>query len=99
MVTVATLGLLINDVLDLREEDDDNADDVTRAKKRRKEERGFGGTLLASSHPNLTADTTVSSEGELQQSDHDSIQVCQACTYSNPPDFQQCEICNQDLKL
>lgn len=69
-VTVATLGLLINDVLDLREEaeDDENAtsDDATRAKKRRREERGFGGTLLASSHPNIAADATVSSEGEPQ---------------------------------
>lgn len=77
-VTVATLGLLINDILDLREEaeDDENAitDDVNRAKKRRKEERGFGGTLLASSHPNIVADVTVSSEGE-PQSDHEYPQI------------------------
>ncbi|KAG1891149.1 hypothetical protein F4604DRAFT_1876310 [Suillus subluteus] len=101
-VTVATLGLLINDVLDLREEaeDDENAttDDVTRAKKRRKEERGFGGTLLASSHPNIVADATVSSEGELQ-SDHESPQICRVCDVQNPPNGQQCMFCQKDLKL
>jgi ubiquitin carboxyl-terminal hydrolase 48 len=71
-------------VLDLREVEDDDtstADDVTRAKKRRKEERGFGGTLLASSHLALAADATMSSEGEAQQSDHEPHQVCQTCTY------------------
>ncbi|KAG1827163.1 cysteine proteinase [Suillus subaureus] len=101
-VTVATLGLLINDVLDLREEaeDDENAttDDVTRAKKRRKEERGFGGTLLASSHPNIVADATVSSEGELQ-SDHESPQICRVCDLQNPPNRQQCRFCQEDLRL
>lgn len=101
-VTVATLGLLINDVLDLREEaeDDENAttDDPTRVKKRRKEERGFGGTLLASSHPNITADATVSSEGELQ-SDHEYPQICRSCDLQNPPDRQQCRFCQTDLKL
>ncbi|KAG2041623.1 cysteine proteinase [Suillus americanus] len=101
-VTVATLGLLINDVLDLREdaEDDENAttDDVTRAKKRRKEERGFGGTLLASSHPNIVAEATVSSEGELQ-SDHESPQICRVCDVQNHPNRQQCRFCQKDLKL
>ncbi|OAX36669.1 cysteine proteinase [Rhizopogon vinicolor AM-OR11-026] len=101
-VTVGSLGLLINDVLDLREvEDDDNstADDVTRAKRRRKEERGFGGTLLASSHLALAADTTMSSEGETQQSDHEPVQICQACTFENPPNTLHCEICQHDFKL
>jgi ubiquitin carboxyl-terminal hydrolase 48 len=101
-VTVATLGLLINDVLDLREEaeDDENAttDDLTRAKKRRKEERGFGGTLLASSHPNTIPDATVSSEGELQ-SDYESPQICRVCDVQNSPNRQQCRFCQKDLKL
>ncbi|KAG2750640.1 cysteine proteinase [Suillus brevipes Sb2] len=99
-VTVATLGLLINDVLDLREEaeDDENAtsDDATRAKKRRREERGFGGTLLASSHPNIAADATVSSEGEPQF----DLQICRECGLrDNPPDRQRCAFCDSDLKL
>lgn len=101
-VTVGGLGLLINDVLDLREvedEDDSTADDVIRAKKRRKEERGFGGTLLASSHRALAADATVSSEGEAQQSDHEPVQVCQFCTYENPATSSRCEICQRDFKL
>lgn len=101
-VTVATLGLLINDVLDLREEaeDDENAttDDLTRAKKRRKEERGFGGTLLASSHPNTIPDATVSSEGDLQ-SDYESPQICRVCDVQNSPNRQQCRFCQKDLKL
>jgi len=103
-VTVGSLGLLINDVLDLREvEDGDSstAEDVTRAKKRRREERGFGGTLLASSRPVPVADATLSSEGEAQQSqsEHDPVQVCQACTYENPANSLHCEMCHCDFKL
>jgi hypothetical protein len=76
-VTVESLGILMNDTLDLREEaenednylDDGGPEAGGRASKRRKEEKGFGGTLLAacasaSSSYYAACDTGTSSEGE-----------------------------------
>ena len=96
-VTVESLGILMNDTLDLREEAE-NEDNLSnspdgRASKRRKEEKGFGGTLLAASasYASLSADTGTSSEGE----GHESAKPCPACTYDNPLDSLLCEMCGK----
>jgi len=97
--TVESLGVLMNDTLDLREEAE-NEENLSnspdgRASKRRKEEKGFGGTLLAASasYASLSADTGTSSEGE----GHESTKPCPACTFYNPLDKRFCEMCGQKV--
>jgi hypothetical protein len=99
-VTVESLGILMNDTLDLREEAE-NEDNLSnspdgRASKRRKEEKGFGGTLLAASasYASLSADTGTSSEGEGHES---ATKPCPACTYDNPLDNLSCEMCGKSV--
>jgi len=94
-VTVESLGILMNDTLDLWEEAE-NEDNLSngadeRAGKRRKEEKGFGGTLLAASasYASLSADTGTSSEGE----GHEPAKPCPACTFNNPLDSLFCNVC------
>ncbi|KAG6376492.1 hypothetical protein JVT61DRAFT_2485 [Boletus reticuloceps] len=97
--TVESLGVLMNDTLDLREEveNEENFSNSPngRASKRRKEEKGFGGTLLAASasYASLSADTGTSSEGE----GHESTKPCPACTFYNPLDKHFCEMCGQKV--
>ncbi|KAG8217868.1 hypothetical protein J3R82DRAFT_6034 [Butyriboletus roseoflavus] len=98
-VTVESLGILMNDTLDLREEAE-NEDNLSnspdgRASKRRKEEKGFGGTLLAASasYASLPPDTSTSSEGE----GHESAKPCPVCTYDNPLDNLFCDMCGKKV--
>jgi len=100
-VTVESLGILMNDTLDLKEEAE-NEDSLSnsqegRATKRRKEEKGFGGTLLAAtaSYASLSADTGTSSEGEGHEPT--TAKPCPACTYLNPPDKLFCDICEHKV--
>ncbi|PPQ64679.1 hypothetical protein CVT26_002769 [Gymnopilus dilepis] len=86
-VTVASLELLANDVLDLREVDeilDITSDTDERPTKRQREGRGFVGTLLGST------DSPYSSSPEETSSDGKS---CLTCTFSNKPEAESCEIC------
>jgi hypothetical protein len=81
-----SLGLLANDVLDLRETDitgsmDSDSEDTGR--KQREEERGFGGTLLAQL-PNAPAPTTANLEERH----------CSVCTFCNPPNSSLCSMCD-----
>ncbi|KAF9246150.1 hypothetical protein BU15DRAFT_39647 [Melanogaster broomeanus] len=96
-VTVESLGVLMNDTLELREEGEDEDNLATspdgRARKRPKEEKGFGGTLLATSAAYLSADAGTSSEGES----HEATKPCPTCTYSNPPENLHCEICGESM--
>ncbi|KIJ69021.1 hypothetical protein HYDPIDRAFT_178940 [Hydnomerulius pinastri MD-312] len=99
-VTVESLGILMNDTLDLREEaEDDNlaAGADGRARKRRKEEKGFGGTLLAASasYASLSGDAGTSSEGEPPQ--EPSSRKCPTCTYLNPAENLVCEVCEESM--
>jgi ubiquitin carboxyl-terminal hydrolase 48 len=55
-----SLGVLLNDVIDLREENEEDlsmsdADVPQDKKRRREEERGFGGTLLGQQAPKTNA--------------------------------------------
>ncbi|KAF8843558.1 cysteine proteinase [Paxillus ammoniavirescens] len=96
-VTVESLGILMNDTLDLREEAE-NEDNLTtspdgRARKRRKEEKGFGGTLLSASGATLSADAGTSSEGEP----HETTKPCPACTFRNLAEDLLCQMCGASM--
>ena len=94
---MATLQLLANDVIDLREveevlEIDSDSDSKPINKKRRDEGRGFGGTLLGardsspwSSSPEQTPLPSLASGVE---------KPCLACTFSNTFDAVACQICD-----
>ncbi|KAL0946674.1 hypothetical protein HGRIS_012863 [Hohenbuehelia grisea] len=86
-VDVATLGILANDILDLREENevhdlDSDFDDVPASKKPRDEGAGFGGTLLGSSQPSSSREDTPMAE-----------KPCPQCTFANETDASACLIC------
>ncbi|KAF8798163.1 cysteine proteinase [Phlegmacium glaucopus] len=94
--TVATLQLLANDVIDLREADevieiDSDSDSRPINKRRREEGQGFWGTLLGntdsswSSSPEQTPVPPLGSESE---------KPCLVCTFSNTFDAVACQICD-----
>lgn len=92
--TVESLGILMNDMLDLREEGGDEESNGG-PRKRRAEEKGFGGTLLAtSSLANLPWDAGTSSEGEPP---HEATRACPTCTYDNPTENSVCDVCQSQL--
>ena len=94
--TVATLKLLANDVIDLREaeeaiEIDSDSDSKPSNKRRREEGQGFGGTLLG------TTDSSWSSSPEqtpATPSGPASEKPCLACTFSNTFDAVACQVCD-----
>jgi hypothetical protein len=86
---VTSLGILANDVLDLREESDVNgslasgSEEGLGKKGQREEERGFGGTLLAQlpgAHP--------ASPVDLDE------RPCPVCTFNNPREVELCGMCS-----
>ena len=99
-VTAESLGILADDVLDLREEAEDNGtltdSDTTHIKKKRREEgRGFGGTLLiGSSQPGSRSSTEATEmEVEHEPAHHGITKSCSACTYVNLAEASACDIC------
>lgn len=111
--TVASLGFLSNDIIDLREvkEDvdllDESDTDRPPTKKRREEGRAFGGTLLSgdfSSDRDLPDDTA--SEGGSERGSSVGLDEvgaregisCPACTYRNPVGAAACEMCETPLR-
>jgi hypothetical protein len=100
-VTAESLGILADDVLDLREEAEDDGtltdSDTTHTKKKRREEgRGFGGTLLIGSSQLGSRSSTESTEMEVdhEPAHHDGItKSCSACTYVNLAGASACDIC------
>ncbi|GBE82261.1 cysteine proteinase [Sparassis latifolia] len=94
--TVLSLGILSNDLLDLREESenidllsDSDTEDVPR--KRRNEGQGFGGTLLGGI-PDSDSDGARESSSQSDQPPATS-KACSACTYENDIDVAMCAIC------
>jgi len=85
--TVASLGVLANDVLDLREESEvdgsiaSDSEETPATKKRREEERGFGGTLLGQ-----LSNVRAPSPSNLER-------PCPVCTFCNPPEVSICSMC------
>ncbi|KDQ60999.1 hypothetical protein JAAARDRAFT_204773 [Jaapia argillacea MUCL 33604] len=100
--TVMTMGILSNDLLDLREvlEDESNlnsdAEGGNDAKRRRDEGRGFGGTLLAGS---ATSDDGVSDGLQSRGSTplNKEAQPCPVCTFDNTLDASICSVCDAQL--
>jgi hypothetical protein len=94
--SVGSIGILANDILDLREESEDNDHlnsdtDVSHVKKkRRQEERGFSGTLLGGSK----SDEGHDDGGGLSTTDPTDEKICSACTFANPPDVTSCGVCD-----
>jgi hypothetical protein len=103
--TIKSLGILANDLLELRQEKEDeerlHSDvDEDRATPRRKEEgRAFGGTLLGTDSPNRVMNGHSSG---IEVSEPIPFRAdkrhCHTCTYSNPSSSQACEMCGTLLK-
>jgi ubiquitin carboxyl-terminal hydrolase 48 len=99
-----SLGVLLNDVIDLREESEETLEmsdeDVPQDKKRRREEeRGFGGTLLGQQAPKTNANVSTNGVSLFGSSPLSSpvgwdAKSCAACTFRNPLHAQICDMCN-----
>lgn len=97
-MTAASLGILADDVLDLREEAEDSgtmtdSDTAHLKKKRREEGRGFGGTLLIGSSQPDSRSSTAATDMEVD-SETDITKSCSACTYANCLEATACDICS-----
>ncbi|KAI0321663.1 hypothetical protein OF83DRAFT_1168297 [Amylostereum chailletii] len=99
--TVAVLGILANDVLDLREEREDVdlldiSDSEHQRSRRRDEGGGFGGTLLGGDIPSDSITSTYDDSGTERTSsppDMDTAKACSACTFRNPIPALACSMC------
>ncbi|KAF7969279.1 hypothetical protein HWV62_27809 [Athelia sp. TMB] len=97
----ASLCILANDTLHLREEleDDTNATDhdTGPVKKQRIEEgKAFGGTLLGGSSPPLSRSPTEAVEMDIDPNLSQPITIgptCSACTFVNTPEATTCDVC------
>ncbi|KAI0079874.1 cysteine proteinase [Panus rudis PR-1116 ss-1] len=93
-VSLASLGVMANDTLYLREESEDvdllDDDGNNVATNDGDEGRGFGGTLLGGAIGGAPENV-----GEGLTPGHIS---CPACTYSNPSEVASCEMCETPLK-
>ncbi|KAJ7047010.1 hypothetical protein C8F04DRAFT_1062446 [Mycena alexandri] len=99
--TVASLGILANSVIDLKEENEvheiSDSEEVPKKKKRRDEGGGFGGTVLGRTEgrsssppkPNLPPSPPTPVESLLP-----TEKACGTCTFSNPVDELACSMCN-----
>lgn len=111
--TVAEIGLLLNDTLDLRQnqETDQMSDIEDIQKPRANEVEGFGGTLLGG----FTTGTEGSDGDELAPSlggsgtngiehppssspvHYTGAKACPACTFDNSSQDKNCQICSCPL--
>ncbi|EMD38059.1 hypothetical protein CERSUDRAFT_113204 [Gelatoporia subvermispora B] len=92
--TIGTLGIMSNDIVDLREESEDvtllSDTDVEYVASGRKEGRGFGGTLLAGQR-----DTDETREAGTQPALTAPVsKACSACTFENATDVLACTMCD-----
>ena len=113
-VTVAEIGLLLGDTLDLRQDQEaDQTSDIEEVQKPRANEvEGFGGTLLGgftTGTEGSDADDPVHSLGEMNgegpehppsSSPAHSVgaKACPACTFDNSPLDKNCRICLNPLE-
>ena len=101
--SVATLGILANDVLDLREEqeNEDLLDTDTEAPKQRRETDGggFGGTLLARgwTSESMPDDTMSERTATSSPAPMDMSKPCSMCTFENVSMATICEMCESRL--
>ena len=101
--SVATLGVLANDVLDLREEQENEEllDTDTEAPNQRRETDGggFSGTLLARgwTSESLPDDTMSERTATSSPAPMEMAKPCSMCTFENAPIATICEICESRL--
>ncbi|KAJ8078976.1 hypothetical protein PM082_013260 [Marasmius tenuissimus] len=109
-VTVESLGLLANDILEFQEQgevheitDSDNEDGTG---SKRDEGRGFGGTVLSGGSASGSfrpvnggplVEQAAARESSLGNEPTRSEKSCSACTFINPPDATFCDICSTSL--
>jgi ubiquitin carboxyl-terminal hydrolase 48 len=96
-ISVASLQLLANDVLDLQEENEvheiSDSDEAPK-KKRREEGQGFGGTLLGGTIPQAPTPMELLAPSEDVQDAFCFEKSCHACTFANPSAAPVCSMCN-----
>ncbi|KAF8480713.1 cysteine proteinase [Gautieria morchelliformis] len=98
--TVASLGILANDTLELREEkenDDALTSDVEPCSREpRKEGRAFGGTILSG----ISKTEKPSSEADRHSSPvTPNPNHCPVCTFINPDDLVICSMCGSKTEV
>ncbi|KAI0362032.1 cysteine proteinase [Trametes cingulata] len=99
--TMLSLGVLSNDLLDLKEENEDvnllsdtdvDVDGTTNGSKKRAEGQAFGGTLLGGgssfTYSSVPPSSSPSAVGPV---------ACPACTYENAPAEVACAMCETPL--
>ena len=99
MATMASLGILANDILDLWEEkeNDDtlNSDAEHYSRESREEGQAFGGTILSGN----TKAAKTSSEGD-RYSSPEVVSIpnqCPVCTFINLDDLTICSMCGSKI--
>jgi ubiquitin carboxyl-terminal hydrolase 48 len=87
--TVASLEILANDTIDLKEETEvhEISSDSEDAGKGKRRDEGFGGTLLG------RTDTRSSSPPKPVPAPTE--RACGTCTFSNPVNITICGVCEQ----
>ena len=90
--TVASLHILANDILDLREESEDI--DLLNSGSDREGKSGdgggFSGTLLSGNGHHSSSPHAASDRDEASQN---GTKACLACTFDNPLDEPLCTMC------
>lgn len=100
--TVASLNILANDILDLREaeevlEIDTDSDETPAPKRRREKGQGFGGTLLRSGV--LEPTCSGATDNRIERDDEPKIEkACPVCTFANVASAVACEMCNSAME-
>ncbi|KAF9052908.1 cysteine proteinase [Panaeolus papilionaceus] len=100
--TVASLNILANDILDLREaeevlEIDTDSDETPAPKRRREKGQGFGGTLLGSGV--LEPTCSGATDNRIECDDEPKIEkACPVCTFANVASAVACEMCNSAME-
>ena len=100
---MATLGILANDVLDLREEQENEEllDTDTEAPNQQRETDGggFSGTLLARgwTSESLPDDTMSERTATSSPAPMEMAKPCSMCTFENAPIATICEMCESRL--
>jgi len=99
--TAASLGILANDLFDLRQENEDENNltdsDPPQVKKRREEGRGFGGTLLGGPSQQSSRSSMEMEVDQEQSLPIVTAKSCSACTFVNHSDAFSCDICETPL--
>ena len=95
-ISAGALGVLTDDILDLREgqEGDFTDSDSELPKRNRMEGPGFGGTLLGSSQPPSSRNSAEATDMEDVEDSALLTKACSACTLANNLQAAACVVCD-----